>query len=99
VVTSPPRVRLSVPLLAGLALVGVYVVARALPESTSPGRLAREIEAKSQLVPVAIAQTRSELRRRLDDAIAAFHAARQESERVFTLQLEEAKKRGSLPPA
>jgi HAMP domain-containing protein len=90
---SPPWL-----LVVGVAAVGVYLIARNAPDTTSIGRVAREFDASLMAIPVRIEQLRDEARDRLAAAKAAFREARAESERALIVQLSESKVRGSLPP-
>jgi hypothetical protein len=90
--------RIAWPLIVGVAVIGIVLIARASSESTGLGRLARDAESRALALPETIGQLRHSLRARLEEARAAFRTARTESESVLVSQLKEAKQRGSLPP-
>jgi hypothetical protein len=96
---NTPRFGVSWPVLVGAAVVGTILVARVMPESTRAGRLAREAEARARALPATIRQLRIKAVDRLVEAREEFLLTRAESERVLRRDLEEAKRRGSLPPA
>ena len=95
---SQPRRRISWPLVIGVAAVGLFVIARSSPETTTIGRLARRIETIVVGLPETVQNAQRQGRERWIDARAAFHEGRAESERSLVSQLQEAKSRGSLPP-
>ncbi len=85
-------------MIVAFAVLGVIVVARVSPETTTIGRVAREFEASLLALPDRVQRLRAEAQQRLSSARAAFDTARVESERALVSQLQEAKERGSLPP-
>jgi hypothetical protein len=87
------------PVVVGVAVVGTIVVARAMPETTRIGRLARETEAMARSLPDTLRRLRTRAIDRLVEAREEFLITRAESERNLRQELEEAKRRGSLPPA
>src|SRR5262249_43626270 len=93
------RFQVTWPLLVGAAVVGAIVVARAMPESTRVGRLAREAEAAARALPDTLRQLRTVATDRLAEAREVFLISRADTERILLRELEEAKRRGSLPPA
>ena len=97
-IESRLRRRISWPLVIGVAAVSLFVVARSSPETSTIGRIAREVEATVIGLPETVQRARRDARERWVQARAAFHLARDESERVLVSQLQEAKERGSLPP-
>lgn len=92
------RLSVSLPVVLGLAVLGLAIVARVSPESSTLGRIAREVEAAAVQLPETLQQMRREARERLVQASTAFEAARSQTERALISQLQEAKERGSLPP-
>src|SRR5207302_11382299 len=86
------------PVVLGLAVAVLAIVAKVSPESSTLGRIAREVEAAAIRLPETLQQMRREARERLAQASTAFEVARAQSERALTSQLQEAKERGSLPP-
>jgi hypothetical protein len=93
-----PSVRIAWPIIVGIAVIGIVVIARASSDSNEFGQLVRDAESRVLALPETISQLRDALRARLSEAKAAFRAARAESESVLVSQLNEAKQRGSLPP-
>jgi hypothetical protein len=92
------RPSIPLPVVLGLAVVGLAIVARVSPESSTLGRMAREVEAAAVRLPETLQQMKREARERLAQATTAFQVARSQTERALTSQLQEAKERGSLPP-
>lgn len=85
--------------LGSAAAIGAaYVLSRATPES-SLRKYVDGIEAAARQLPAVTREVIAEARTRFADAKVAFTEARAESERVLLAQLQEAKQRGSLPPA
>jgi hypothetical protein len=87
------------PVVVGAAVVGTILVARAMPETTRVGRLAREGEAMARALPETLRRLRTKAVDRFVEAREEFLITRADSERSLRQELEEAKRRGSLPPA
>lgn len=98
-----PENRSRTPLVAvvivGAATVGaVYVLSRANPDS-SLRRYVDGLESTARNLPVMARTVVQDAKVRFAEAKVAFVEARTESERSLLAQLQEAKQRGSLPPA
>lgn len=77
---------------------GVYAWSRANPDSSARQYVDR-VEATARNLPMIARAMVQEAKVRFAEAKVAFAEARSESERSLLAQLQEAKQRGSLPPA
>ncbi|SRR5579883_570306 len=87
-------------LASGIVVVAAAAIAvRFVPQLAPVRRYAQEAEDFAIHLPEHARTVADEARERLARAQSAFRLARAESERVLIAQFEEAKQRGSVPPA
>lgn len=81
-----------------VVLAAVAVAVQVVPELAPVRQCTRDVEELAADLPSRARRLAQDVAARLEQAKAAFHTARVESERALTAQFEEAKQRGSIPP-
>lgn len=81
-----------------VVVAAVAVAAQVVPELAPVRRYTQDAEEFATHLPSRLQDLLDDARGRIARARAAFRSARLESERALTVQFQEAKQRGSVPP-